>query len=464
MVRSKTDRRGLDWILLTTFLSIVFIGWLMLFAVSFDGDTFIFSLDSTIGQQTIWIGVAVVVFIVAFFVDWRVWGSLSLPVFALSVISLVVVLIIGREIKGAHSWFSIFGMSAQPSEFAKFGVALGLSNYLGSANISLENRKDILIALAFFFVPAGLVFLQPDAGTALVFMSFMIVMYRAGLNAGIYLLGLSLAAIFIGSLVWHPRTIAIIILIGAYIFITSSLRNKRQPLYFLGALIPGLIILGQYTNYLFVIGITVFSGLFYFWSGWKEGKLRVLSLASGLIVSAMLLSFGTNWAFNNVLEPHQQDRINVWLNPQKSDPRGALYNIIQSKSAIGSGGFTGKGFLQGTMTKLNYVPEQSTDFIFSTLGEEQGFIGTLSFILLYAFLIFRITLVGERASIPFIRYYAYSVAGLLFVHFFINIGMTMGLMPVIGIPLPFMSKGGSALVAFTLMIAVLLRMDMARHR
>jgi len=178
----------------------------------------------------------------------------------------------------------------------------------------------------------------------------------------------------------------------------------------------------------------------------------------------MLFSFGTKFAFDNFLKPHQQDRLNVWLNPSKSDPQGSLYNIIQSKTAIGSGGVRGKGFLKGTMTKLNYVPEQTTDFIFSTIGEEQGFIGVVGIVILYTILLYRITIIGERAKHKFIQFYAYSIAGILFLHYFINIGMTMGLMPVIGIPLPFISKGGSSLLVFSVMLGALLRMDLARIR
>jgi rod shape determining protein RodA len=179
---------------------------------------------------------------------------------------------------------------------------------------------------------------------------------------------------------------------------------------------------------------------------------------------ASALSFGTKWSFENILKSHQRDRINVWLRPELCDPQGSLYNIIQSKTAIGSGGITGKGFLNGTMTNLNYVPEQKTDFIFSTLGEEQGFIGSFSLIILFLALLIRISIIAERAKLPFIRYYAYSIAGFIFFHFFINIGMTMGIMPVIGIPLPLMSKGGSSMIAFLMMIAILLKMDQRRAK
>ena len=195
-----------------------------------------------------------------------------------------------------------------------------------------------------------------------------------------------------------------------------------------------------------------------------DRKSSFLAVVTTPVALAIILSFASSYTFNNILQPHQQDRINVWLRPTKCDPYGSLYNIIQSKVAIGSGGIQGKGFLKGEMTKLNYVPEQSTDFIFSTVGEEQGFLGSFMVIFLFTVLLIRITMIAERSKNKFIRYYAYSVASIIFVHFFINIGMAMGLMPVIGIPLPFLSKGGSSLLGFSIMIGVLLKMDQARLR
>jgi rod shape determining protein RodA len=196
----------------------------------------------------------------------------------------------------------------------------------------------------------------------------------------------------------------------------------------------------------------------------KNRNFKILSFVIPVMVFSSIFSFGSSYVFDHFLKPHQQERINVWLRPEKCDPRGSLYNIIQSKMAIGSGGFAGKGFLQGEMTKLNYVPEQSTDFIFTSIGEEQGFIGSLGVIILFTVLLMRCIVIAERANLEFIRNYGYAVAGILFVHFVFNVGMTMGLLPVVGIPLPFLSKGGSSLIAFTIMIAVLIKMDMARFR
>jgi len=465
---AKTSLRSthpIDWILLSVFFSIALIGWLMLYTVSYEGGGLgSFSFDSIVGKQTIWIGVAVVLFIVFYSLDWRIWNNLALPIYLTTLLSLVVVLIFGKEVKGASSWFEIFGYSIQPSELAKWGTALGVSAYLGQTNMDINNMRRALVAFAFFLIPAFLIFLQPDAGTAIIFLSFLIPLFRAGLNPVIYFLGFSLAFIFIGSLLWSPHFIILIIILVSYAILSYSVKNSKIPLSIL--LMVSLFVFASYNfiahGYLFV-GL-VLAGTYFAFLTYKEAKYRLMIMTALLSVFAIALSIGTSWAFENILKPHQRERLNVWLKPELSDPHGSLYNIIQSKTAIGSGGFSGKGFMEGTMTRLNYVPEQSTDFIFSILGEEQGFLGCFSLIILMMVLLFRLTIIGERATLPFVRYYAYSLAGILFFHFFINLGMTMGIMPVIGIPLPLMSKGGSSLVTFFIMFAVLIKMDQTGRR
>ena len=243
-----------------------------------------------------------------------------------------------------------------------------------------------------------------------------------------------------------------------------SSKDNRLPLSLWFLLTLFTLASYNYLDYRYIFITVVLSGFYFLYLGFKEAKYKLLLASVAVTVCFIALSFGTEWTFNNILKHHQRERLNVWLKPELSDPQGALYNIIQSKTAIGSGGFTGKGFLEGTMTRLNYVPEQSTDFIFSVLGEEQGFIGSASLIILMMVFLFRLTMIGERATMPFVRYYAYSLAGILFFHYFINIGMTMGIMPVIGIPLPLMSKGGSSMVTFFIMMAILLKMDQAGRR
>lgn len=460
----RRSKITIDWILLTVFFSIVLIGWLMLYAVSYQGPGFWFDFDSIVGRQTIWLGLSIVAFIAFLTLDWRILSTLAFPIYGLTTFLLVLVLVFGTTIKGATSWFSLAGFSFQPSELAKFGTALGLAAYLAKPTVNMDNSRDVIISLLLFLVPVSLIILQPDPGTAVIFMAYIIPLFRAGLNPSIYLLGISLAFIFFGSLVWSPFIIMIIILLGTYLVLNYNNKEKRFPLSLWALLTLFIVSSYNYVDYKIILGVVLLAGIYFFFLPYKSARYKALAFAAIISLSSIVLSFGTQWGFDNLLKPHQQDRINVWLRPELSDPRGALYNIIQSKTAIGSGGFSGKGFLEGNMTKLNYVPEQSTDFIFSILGEEQGFIGSASLIILYTLMLFRITVIAERSNLDFIRFYAYGVAGFLFFHFFINIGMTMGLMPVIGIPLPLMSKGGSALISFSIMIAVLLRMDTSRIR
>ena len=453
-----------DWILLSIFLSIVAIGWLMLYSSSYEGPGFWFELNSTIGRQTLWLALSSIIFVAIMNLDWRIWDTLAYPIYIISIISLVAVLFLGKEVKGASSWFSILGYSIQPSEFAKIGTALALSSFLGNTNINLDHTKNIIIAFAIFLFPSFLVFLQPDAGTAAIYFAFLIPLFRAGLNASLYIIAFSLAFIFIGSLMWGPEIMVLLIMLGAFFFMSINSKENRLPLSMI--LLLALICLSsfRYINYALLVLLLILSSVYFSYLLFKEGKYKNLIVISAVGISSIVLSFGTQFAFDNLLKPHQQARLNVWLKPHLSDPQGELYNIIQSKTAIGSGGFSGKGYLNGSMTKLNYVPEQNTDFVFSILGEEQGFLGSISLIILFTILLFRISMIAERANFAYIRYYAYSVAGLIFLHFFINIGMTMGLMPVIGIPLPLISKGGSSLMAFFIMMAILLKLDLARAR
>lgn len=463
--RNLRSQVSFDWVVLSLFGSIVAIGWLMLYTSSYEGDSGLwFSFDSVIGKQTLWLGASIIAFLVISSLDWRIWSSVAYPVYAITVISLVGVLLFGKEVKGASSWFSIMGYSFQPSEFAKIGTALGISSYLSQVGFNVNNIRKFLVSASIIMIPAFLILLQPDAGTAVIFLSFMIPLYRAGLNPIIYLLVFLIAFIFIGSLIWSPALILLVTLLLGYMVWVYYCSDNRIALSLLLLLSLFIAASYNYISYPILLTVLMLSGIYFAFLAYKKGRYRLIVINSVVMLCAITLSFGTDWAFNNILKHHQKERINVWLRPDLSDPHGSLYNIIQSKTAIGSGGLTGKGFLDGTMTKLNYVPEQSTDFIFSILGEEQGFIGSASLILLMTFLLFRLTLIAERATLPFVRYFAYSIAGLLFFHFFINIGMTMGIMPVIGIPLPLMSKGGSSLLSFFIMIAILLKLDSGSKR
>jgi len=374
------------------------------------------------------------------------------------------VLVFGSTIKGATSWFMLpGGFSLQPSEFAKFGTALALSAFLSSYSSDLNNQKTRLSSMAILILPATLIMIQPDAGSALIFFSFFLVLFREGMPVTPYIIGTLLFILFLSTMLLGSSNTVLVVLLLVTFFLVSNLK-KVNLYYYIGfaVFLAAMVACQQYGFEVYAFGVSVLAlvGLSVYHWLFRQPRLGILSLSSAVIAVGVILS--VNYAFNNILKPHQQDRLNVWLNPQKCDPQGSLYNVLQSKLAIGSGGFTGKGFLQGTMTKLNFVPEQSTDFIFCTIGEEQGFLGSLAIILLYTFFIFRFTVLAERQRNDFSRMYIYCVAGILFMHFFINIGMTMGLVPIIGIPLPFISYGGSSLMAFTIMVAIVLKLDSHR--
>lgn len=464
--KSRTTTKSIDWITLTVFFSLLTIGWLMLYAAVYDSKMPYAYLDfnSTIGKQTLWVGIALVAFVIVYAIDWQIWNTFAFPIYGAAIFLLILVLIVGTEIKGARSWFSFGGVSFQPSEIAKFATAIAVSSFLSSYKSDIRTKNSMLISFGLILLPMFFILLQSDAGSALIFLSFFILFYRKGLSSLVYILGFSIAAIFIGSLVFEPQVVVLAVaLVGLGTLIYNIGETWRSALLFF-SIASFSILLYVRDLYWYGLGIVAIATLVYAYFMFQERQFRTLTLVLPAVLLSSILAFGSALAFENLLEPHQQDRINVWLRPEKSDPRGARYNIIQSKLAIGSGGLQGKGFLKGDMTNLNYVPEQTTDFIFSTVGEEQGFIGSFGVIFLFTLLIVRIVIIAERAKNVFIQNYAYCIAGIFFIHFFINIGMALGIMPVIGIPLPFLSKGGSALLGFTIMIAVLLRMDMARFR
>lgn len=464
-MRDRNAARGIDGLTFGLFLSLVVIGWLSIYTVGYgDGypDSFSEYLNTASGKQTIWIGISLAVFMVVYLIDWKFWRTFAYPIYGFALFLLILVLIIGSTIKGATSWFSFGGFSLQPSEFAKFATCIAMASYLSTYNTDLRNLYDQAIGFTIFFLPIILILLQPDAGSALVFLSFLLVLYRAGLSSVYFLAGGMLVILLILGLMFEPWvTILGLQLLGGGIL---SFQFKHYRSYIIiGFLIVGAVsVLGLQNEYTFeVLGInSILLLLLAIFQYGKKSQLVNITLSS-LAMGATIV-YVANYAFNNFLGKHQQDRINVWLRPELCDPRGSLYNVLQSKMAIGSGGLHGKGFLQGTMTKLNYVPEQTTDFIFCTIGEEQGFIGSTLIILVFLTLMLRIVHLAEKQRSAFSRYYAYGVAGIIFIHILINIGMTIGLMPIIGIPLPFISKGGSSLLGFTLMMAVLIKLDSYR--
>jgi rod shape determining protein RodA len=463
---SSINQKGLDWILLSIFLALVIIGWMMVYSSNYDENNIYSFIDfsSEMGRQSLWVVIAIVLFVVTLAIEWNFWNTFAIPLYLISIVLLILVLFFGELVKGNRSWFDFGFVGFQPSEIAKFGTCLALSSYMSFNKNNLKDNKVLLTAMAIFLVPVFLILLQPDAGSALVFMSFFMLLYRKGLSSLLYVLAFILLMIFIFSLMFSPHSIFLFCLfVGFGIMLFNyqvTLPSIATFMLSIGASIVAFYYKVEPLIFIVpLIGFAIAAFLLF-----KERNIRVLSLVAIAVTFITVLSYGTDYLFEEVIKPHQQERINIWLRPERCDPQGPLYNLIQSKLAIGSGGFLGKGYLNGEMTKLNYVPEQSTDFIFSIVGEEQGFIGTTSVIILYLLLIVRSIIIAERAKLEFIRNYAYCIAGIFFVHFFVNIGMTMGLMPIIGIPLPLLSRGGTSLAIFSVMISVLIKMDASRFR
>lgn len=447
------------------------VGWLMIYTVGAGMEgyssnslaTFLF--ETGVGKQTLWIFICLAAFFGVFLLfDHKIWSLLGYPIYMVTLVGLIAVVLFGSEIKGATSWFRIAGFTFQPSELAKFGTCLAMATYLNSWSNRLDDFRTIGLGVGIWVLPAMLIMLQPDAGSALVFTSFMLVMYREGMPPIFYLLGSFVAIMFILGILINPFVLigalcCVCLLVYAY-----SLPQKQLLSIGIAVALSSSAFYAYYYQEIgwpilvtLIIGVALVSAYFYLR---RRIRLANIMLAGLLIGSA--IAGASNYFFNNVLQPHQQERLNVWLQPDKADPRGPLYNVLQSQLAISAGGFDGKGLTNGTMTKFGYVPEQQTDFIFCAVGEEQGFVGSAAVILLFLILLWRISVIAERQRSTFSRAYAYGVAGILFIHLIVNIGMTMGLMPVIGIPLPFISKGGSSLLGFTIMLAVLLKLDKSR--
>ena len=448
-----------DWISFAIVISLIIIGLMMIYAAGYQPDSEIPFLSTQAGKQSIFTIVAIVILTACQLIDWKVWSGFAYPFYAFTIFLLLLVLIMGATIKGSTSWFQLGAFSFQPSELAKVGTIMALASFLSHHRTRVSDSRDLMMASGIILLPAMLVLLQGDAGSALVFLSIFLVLFREGLAMWIPVLILILAILFIIALKYDVFVVLPLLLFAGAIFLLASIRRKQSHLIISTIMIVAALGFAFLHRLDVVIAISVMYMLYATIENFLSKQIRQVVLLSLGITLLFGFAYTSSYLFTNVLEPHQQDRINVWLKPEDCDPRGSLYNILQSKIAIGSGGFSGKGYLQGTMTKLNYVPEQSTDFIYSIIGEEHGFIGSVAVIMLFLILMLRTIDIGERARVPFIRHYAFGVVGVLFTHFMVNICMTMGLMPVIGIPLPFISSGGSSLLGFSLLIGILLSMD-----
>lgn len=470
MIRRENIMANIDWPTVIVYIILVFMGWVNIYAAVYNEEhSSIFDVSQRYGSQLLWIGLAFILALFVFMIDLKFYPFFAYFIYGFTILLLILVLVVGREVNGAKAWISFGKFTLQPGEFAKVGTALAIAKYMSSYNVKIMNFKPLFMIGAILMLPMALILMQPDAGSLLVFLAFSIVLFREGLPGAVLLFGFVAGILFFTSLL-VPNKMAIISAILIVGFVSFAFYTHKFKEAFFGFLIflgaGALVWLATFLSHkpidyhIIAAEGFVLSGLgFLIYSFFR--KVRFLASFVLFMIGSILFTISVDYVFNKVLEPHQRERMDILLGI-KSDPLGMGYNVNQSLIAIGSGGFIGKGFLQGTQTKFNFVPEQSTDFIFCTVGEEWGFVGSVIVIGLFLFLLLRLVTIAERQRSVFSRVYAYSVASVIFFHLAINIGMAIGLLPVIGIPLPFFSYGGSSLWAFTIFLFILIRLDASR--
>lgn len=477
-IQSRSVFNTIDWFTVTLYLAMVLFGVVSIYAASYDFDeASIFSFDEFSGKQLRWIGLSLMLGLIVLLIDARMYDTYSYPIYVLVMILLFVTPFIAPDIKGSHSWLKLGPVSLQPAEFAKFATALALAKLFSGYNFQLNAKaSNYFKAIGIIILPVVLILLQNETGSALTFLALFFVLYREGMSGLILFAALLAVVIFVVAVKYADTftagmpvgQLAVFVITEVVMFGMLVLYGKRFEV---ARNVFGWFVAVGTTVWILTLcnvevpGLPVFLGSLFIACAYvlfvslKNHNPRLLIAVATAVVSIAFL-FSVNFAFDH-LQPHQQMRIKVALGIEQ-DLRGAGYNVNQSKIAIGSGGFSGKGFLNGTQTKLKYVPEQHTDFIFCTIGEEEGFIGTSLVMALFVALILRVISLAERQPSTFARVYGYCVASYFIFHFAINIGMVIGLCPVIGIPLPFFSYGGSSLWGFTLLLFILLRLDAAR--
>ncbi|MZQ78421.1 MAG: FtsW/RodA/SpoVE family cell cycle protein [Bacteroidales bacterium] len=447
-------------------LVMMIMGWLNIYAAVYNEQhTSIFDMSQRYGKQLIFIIAAIVLAVMVMVTDNKFWFFFAWFIYGFFILMLILVLIIGKEINGAKAWFGVGAFSIQPSEFAKFATGLALASYLNSKRQMLGAR-EVLAATAIIIVPVLLIALQPDMGSVVTYFAFFIVLYREGVSIWVFITAILAVALFFLTLILGNLPVAIGLLVAAAIvlLITSGYMMTLKAAAVMAVTGGVAFLIGHYIldldTVLIIVLAVILAGMVYAWFIYRL-KLVNQAIIYAFLLGGLLYLFTVDYAFHTALKPHQQTRINIMLG-MEDDPFGEGYNLNQSLISIGSGGFTGKGYLNGTQTKFKFVPEQSTDFIFCTVGEEWGFIGSMVVIGLFVWLLLRLMMMAERQRTTFVRAYGYGVFALFLVHFFVNIGMTIGVMPVIGIPLPFFSYGGSSLWGFTMLLFIFLRLDAGR--
>ncbi|MEA3463144.1 MAG: rod shape-determining protein RodA [Bacteroidota bacterium] len=469
MVQRNRVFANLDWLSILLWIVMIGFGWMNIYSANImEADGGIFDFSQRFGKQMIWMGASIILAMLMLVLDAKYYIYFSYLLYLLLLGVLLGVLVFGKEINGAKSWFVIGGFQLQPAEFAKPITALALANLLTSHNYNMRKFWHLVKALAIIAFPPVLILLQPDLGSVLVYSAFILVLFREGFSANAMIMLGALSLLFIATLLMDKAVILLILIIVTLIIYMVVARSFKK-----GA-VNGLLLAIMFgavygINYLlntefslFLMGLAALApvALVIIIKGFRLREYVQMKILVGLFVSIVFI-VSVDYAMNNILKPHQQHRIYVTLGIE-DDPQGVGYNVNQSKIAIGSGGFSGKGYLNGTQTKLHFVPEQSTDFIFCTVGEEWGFLGTTFVILLYVGFLLRMIFLAERQRSSFSRIFGYGFISVMLIHFMVNIGMTIGLLPVIGIPLPFFSYGGSSLWTFTMFLFIFLRLDASR--
>ena len=473
--------RNLDWWTIGIYLALLIFGWISVCGASYTyGETDIFSLSTRSGMQIIWIGTSLALGFVLLMLDDRFYDTFSYVIYAVLMLLLFITIFNPHEIKGSRSWLVLGPMRLQPAEFAKFATALAVAKLMNTYGFTMANIRHFMAAVAIIILPILLIIGQRETGSALVYFSFFLMLYREGMPGSILFTGVAMVIYFVVGikyeevLLWNTPTslgkFVVLLLVQLFsIGMVSTYIHDKAKVIPMSALCVGITILALlFSEYvihfdivwvqLFIsaalIGYLVFQGL-----ATRFTNYLMIALFS---IGSIIFFYSADYVLNDVMEPHQRVRINVLLGLEE-DPTGAGYNVHQSEIAIGSGGLQGKGFLNGTQTKLKFVPEQDTDFIFCTVGEEEGFVGSASVLLLFLALILRLIHLAERQPFKFSRIYGYCVVSVFLFHLFINVGMVLGLTPVIGIPLPFFSYGGSSLWGFTILLFIFLRIDAGRN-
>ena len=462
---------SLDWITILIYLSLVMMGWVNIYAAVYSEEhQSIFDLGQQYGKQMIWIVAGIFLAICVLIVDSKFYVAFAYHIYILVIFLLVAVLFLGREVNGARAWFEVGGVALQPAELGKFATSLAVAKYMSQFGFKMARTKSYLVLGTLMLLPALLIILQNDTGSALVFAVFFLVYYREGLPDIIIIGGFTTIALFILALLWTQLSILVLLIIVSLILFTVLRQSIKEGTigFAIVSVIYGILfglknMMGFDASPFHLLAITSVISVLIFVAYGLAKHIRQAWFVLLFFIFSIAITLSVNYFYRNVLISHQRDRVDNLIGI-KNDLLGAGYNVHQSKIAIGSGGIIGKGFLKGTQTKYNFVPEQSTDFIFCTVGEEWGFMGTTVVILLFLTLLIRLIYLAERQRSSFSRIYGYGVACILFFHIVINISMTIGLAPVIGIPLPFFSYGGSSLWSFTVLLFIFVRLDANRTK